>query len=130
VIISVNGNRVRDAAALRNAIGMLRPGERVAVGVVRDGREQTVNAVLGELAASAPTAVPVPAPTEPAALDPVLEGAAIVDADPSRPETRGVAGLLVTSVTPESPAAQRGLQSGDVIVEVNRQRVRTVAEAG
>lgn len=129
VIVSVNGNRVRDAAALRNAIGMLRPGERVAVGLVRDGRQQTVNAVLGELAASTPAAAPAPAPAAPPALDPVLQGATIVDADPARPETRGVAGLLVTDVAPNSPAAQRGLQAGDVIVEVNRQSVRTVAEA-
>ncbi len=128
VIVSVNGKRVRDAATLRNAIGMLRPGERVAVGLVRDGREQTVNAVLGELTPTT-VAAPPPAPEAPPALDPVLAGATILDHDPSRPELRGVAGLLVESVAPESPAADRGLRPGDVIVEVNRQRVRTLDEA-
>ena len=59
VIVSINGTRLRDSGSLRNAIGLLPPGENVTVGLIRDGREQTVTAVLGELAPTAAvTAVP------------------------------------------------------------------------
>src|SRR5690606_28757639 len=47
VIVSVNGRAVRDGSALRNAIGMLRPGERITVGFIRDGEQRSVTAVLG-----------------------------------------------------------------------------------
>jgi S1-C subfamily serine protease len=35
----------------------------------------------------------------------------------------------VTSVEQGSPAAQRGLRTGDIITHVNRQRVRSLADA-
>ncbi|HEY8519401.1 MAG TPA: DegQ family serine endoprotease [Gammaproteobacteria bacterium] len=130
VIVSVNGQRVRDAGALRNAIGLLRPGDRVTVGLIRDGREQTVSAVLGALTAATTTAAePEPAPTPRPGLDPAFDGATLVTNDESRQDFNGVPGVLVTSVRPGSPAAERGLRAGDVIVEVNRQRVRTLEEA-
>ena len=65
VIVSINGTRLRDSGSLRNAIGLLPPGEKITVGLIRNGREQTVTAVLGELAPTAAvTAVP---PQEPEA---------------------------------------------------------------
>jgi serine protease Do/serine protease DegQ len=119
VIVSINGERVRDSGALRNMIGLMRPGEQVRVGLIRDGREMTIVATLGELPQAAAAA---PEPEEPAELDPVFDGAEIVENDDE-------SGLLVARVLPESPAAERGLRSGDVITHVNRVRVRGIAEA-
>ena len=56
-------------------------------------------------------------------LDAIFEGADIVDN--SGPN----GGLLVTRVDPNSPAADRGLQPGDIITKVNTVRIRTLAEA-
>jgi serine protease Do/serine protease DegQ len=123
VIVSINGTRLRDSGSLRNAIGLLPPGQEVTVGLLRDGREQTVTAVLGELA---PTAVTTATPREQqrgSGLDVVFEGADIVEN--SGPN----GGLLVARVDPNSPAADRGLQAGDIITKVNRVRIRTLAEA-
>ncbi|HET7925641.1 MAG TPA: Do family serine endopeptidase [Rhodanobacteraceae bacterium] len=124
VIISINGTRLRDSGSLRNSIGLLPPGEKVTVGLLRDGREQTVIAVLGELA---PTTVVSAAPREEekeeADLDVIFRGAEIVEN--SSPN----GGLLVARVDPNSPAADRGLQQGDVITKVNRVRIRTLEEA-
>jgi serine protease DegQ len=123
VIVSINGTKLRDSGSLRNAVGLLQPGEQVTVGLIRDGREQTVTAVLGEVPpTNAFTAAP-PSEEEPE-IDSVFEGAEIVDNTAS-----AVAGVLVTRVDPSSPAADRGLRPGDVITKVNRVRIRTLAEA-
>jgi Do/DeqQ family serine protease len=122
VIVSVDGQRVRDAGSLRNAIGLMRPGDRVRVGVVRDGRERTVNATLGSAAAA-----PQRAFAEPERLsEPVFEGAEFAT---SSRRSGSSEGLLVVRVTQGSPAYERGLRSGDVITSINRQSVGSVAEA-
>jgi serine protease DegQ len=123
VIVSINGARLRDSGSLRNAIGLLPPGEEVTVGLIRGGREQTVKAVLGELEQTAAVTA-VPEQEEEPALDAVFEGAEIVESSPS-----GVPGLLVARVDPGSPAAERGLRPGDIITKVNRVRVRSMPEA-
>jgi Do/DeqQ family serine protease len=124
VIVSINGTRLRDSGSLRNAIGLLPPGEQVTVGLIRDGREETVTAVLGELPPTATVAVTPPQEAA-AELDAVFEGAEIVD----NASGNGVPGLLVERVDPASPAADRGLRPGDIITKVNRVRIRTLAEA-
>ena len=124
VIVSINGTRLRDSGSLKNAIGLLPPGQSVAVGLIRDGREQTVTAVLGELAPAA-AATAAPPQEEATELDAVFEGAELVD----NSSPNGLPGLVVARVDPGSPAAERGLRPGDIITKVNRVRVRTLAEA-
>lgn len=121
VITSINDQRVRDSGALRNTIGLLRPGERVRVGFLRNGREQVVTAVLNPLSAET-RALPTP---EQIAPDPIFSGAEL---QPNE-ERGGVTGLLVARVEADSAAAERGLRNGDVITHINRQVVRTEAEA-
>jgi Do/DeqQ family serine protease len=129
VIVSVNGTHIRDSGSLKAMVGLLHPGEQVRVGLVRDGREQTVTAVLGELSAAAAAAAA--AAEEPdqrggfAELDPTFEGAEIVENEPGK----GLPGLLVARVLAGSPAFQQGLRQGDVITNINRVPVRTLADA-
>ncbi len=52
VIISINEHRVRDSGSLKATVGLLRPGEAVQVGLIRDGREQKITATLGEVSAA------------------------------------------------------------------------------
>jgi len=122
VIVSVNGQAIGDPVALRNTIGLLRPGDQVEVGYFRDGRRRTVTAELDELDA------PALAREEVSDLDPAFAGATLAVNNDSRPDFNGVAGILVTNVEAGSPAGQRGLRGGDVITHVNRQRVTTLTE--
>jgi serine protease Do/serine protease DegQ len=119
IIVSVNNQPVRDVGSLRNAIGLMRPGDAVVVGFIREGRLRSVTATLNPVVSSAAAITP---PEPPRELDPIFDGAELV------PNRTGD-GLLVARIAPGSPAYEPGLRSGDVITHINRQRVRSVADA-
>jgi Do/DeqQ family serine protease len=131
VIVKVNGHAVLDSGTLKAAIGIQRPGTRVSVGLVRDGRERTVEAELGAAEAAATEEEPasVPETTNETSLDPSLEGAELAENNAATPNASGTGGLYVVSVAPDSPAAIRRLRAGDVITRINRQPVRNLADA-
>ncbi len=125
VIVTINGTRLRTSGSLKNAIGLLPPGEQVTVGLIRAGRELTVTATLNELAPSSARAAAPPRVEEEPAFESVFDGAELVVNESSS----GVPGLLVARVDPESPAGNSGLRQGDVITKINRVPVRTLADA-
>lgn len=133
VVLRFNSQEVRDIRALPRLVAESAVGARVPVVVWRDGREVTVQVTLGELpteprlAAATPN-VPQPGrPTEIAGI-----GMRVTAITPEvrerlrlRPEQRGVA---VVDVLPNSPASEREIRAGDVIVEVQQERVNTPQE--
>jgi len=112
VITGVNGKPVKDAAALRNSIGLLRIGDKVDISLMRDGKPRRVTAVVGDNNEATESAA--------AGMHDGLDGANLVDAPGG--------GVLVRSVADGSPAAQRGLRPNDVILAVGRTRVANLAE--
>ena len=120
IIRKVDGEAVDDANELRNAIGLKRSGDTVTLEIIRDGRERTLRAKLGEQAVSEQLAAED--------LHPGLQGAELETLDEDSPDYEGQAGVLVTNVMPGSPAAQRGLRPGDLITGVNRQKVDSLAD--
>jgi S1-C subfamily serine protease len=114
IIVKVDNKRIDDSRALANAIGLKGSGERVEIELLRGGETRTVTATLGELTA-----------TESAGADihPGLSGAQFAAESP----TSG-AGIEVSNVEPGSPAAQRGLRSGDIVIAVNRIAVRNLEQ--
>jgi Do/DeqQ family serine protease len=105
IITSINGLVVKSAGELRNAIGMLRVGDKVEIGLLRDGKPHKVTALIGERN-EAETA-------NAADINPGLEGAELVDAPDA-------AGVLVRAVQDGSPASQTGIKTNDLIVGVGR----------
>jgi serine protease DegQ len=133
VIISIDGRPTADAAALRHAIGLRRPGETVDVGFIRNGERRSVTAVLGDEQAAAVAAARQeraqperPAPQEMTDIDPAFRGAQFATHDASAADFRGVEGVLVATVESGSRAWSSGLRPGDIITNVNRQRVQSV----
>jgi serine protease Do/serine protease DegQ len=104
IIVSLNGTAMKTAGELRNAIGMLRVGDNVELGLLRDGKLRKVTALISERDDADHGA---------ASINKNLEGAEVADA----PDGGGV---LVKSVQEGSAAAQAGLRANDVIVGVGR----------
>jgi Do/DeqQ family serine protease len=113
IITSVNNQPVRSNGELRNAIGLLRIGDKVEIGLLRDGKPRKVTANIGERSDVAAASA--------AEIHRGLEGADLVDA-------ADAGGVTVRAVEPGSPAAQSGLRPNDVIIGVNRARVANVQQ--
>ena len=132
VILRFNGVEVREMRNLPRIVADNMVGSQVPVVVWRDGKEETFTVTLGELPgdpqqASAPAA---PEPGRPVELTGLgLRVAPITEELRARfnlrPEQRGV---VIVEVAPDSPAAERELRPGDVIVEVQQERVNSPTE--
>jgi Do/DeqQ family serine protease len=131
VIMKVNGQDVNDANQLRNEIANMRPGTDVTLNVWREGRLQDFRAHLGEL-------TPETARSERQSENGGTGGATGklgIAVTPMTPDLaaqigvpRNTKGLVVSEVDPAGPAASAGIQTGDVIQEVNRQPVTSAAD--
>jgi serine protease Do len=130
VIAAINGQPINDSNELRNRVASTAPGTDVTLTVIRNGKEQPVKAVLGEL-------TPESARNQQSGSAPGDGGGGKLGlgVQPMTPDDaaqlglpRNTTGLLVESVDPSGPAAEAGIQSGDVIIEVNRQTVRSAAD--
>jgi len=119
VIVSVDGQRIKSASELRNTVGLKRSGESVRVDVLRDGKRRQITALLSEVATTAQV--------DGEDIHPGLAGAQLGNHEGKADQFAGP-GVLIESVEPESPAAQTGLLANDIIVSVNRIRVRNVRE--
>jgi Do/DeqQ family serine protease len=119
VILSVDGQRIKSASDLRNTVGLKRSGDSVRVEVLRDGKRRQITALLSEVATTAQV--------DGEDIHPGLAGAELGNHEGKADQFAGP-GVLIESVEPESPAAQTGLMANDIIVSVNRIRVRNVRE--
>ena len=114
IIVEVNNEKISGASELRNTIGLMGSGEQVDIRYIRGGKSLSTTATLGQLQVSRSVG---------ADIHPGLSGAEFAASS-----TSAIRGIEVTSVEPDSLAAQRGLQSGDIITAVNRRDVRTLEQ--
>lgn len=121
VIVGVNGRRVESAADVRNRIGLLRVGERVALEMLRNGAQKRIEAVI-----EAPTLTRLDGKE----LHPRLAGAQFSNIEEGMPQYGRVQGVLVAELDPRGPAVHTGLRPGDVVVSINRIPISNINEMG
>jgi len=127
IIVSVNGQPVADASQLRTRIGMMDSNTTATLKVMRDGKLQEVAVTLGEFPSNHERAS-----VEKGNPDNSLQGVTVENLTPETAQELKLPattkGVVVEQVNPGSRAAEAGLQSGDVIQQVNHQPVTDIKE--
>lgn len=116
VIVAVNKSKVESAAQVRNAIGLLRIGNRVNIKILRDGKSKSLTAVIEEK---------VKKNISGESLSNKLTGAEFRQV-PENAARGTAAGIEVVRVNGKARSA--GLRRGDIIISVNRKRVKTIRD--
>ena len=133
IILKFNNQDVKEMRSLPRIVAVSEVGKSVPVVLWRDGKEVTLQATLAEkpddvqVAAATTGDKDVQKPTEISGLGLKLA--------PITPDTKDKfslnadqKGVVITDVSPNSSAAERGLKAGDVIVEVQQGEVASPAE--
>jgi serine protease Do len=127
VIQTFDGKPVDDTRDLVNRVADAPIGEAVAVEVLREGKQETLQVTLGrredaEAASTPVAAAPAPEPTEAEVL-----GMTLMPVTPEVAQQLGLdasaRGLVVSKVDQASEAFAKGLREGDVITEAGQQKV-------
>jgi serine protease Do len=123
VITDIDGQPMESAGDVIDYVSTRGIGSRVSVGLVRDGKPQKIAVQLGELP-SAEARAGAPAQKL---------GLALQTLTPELAESmgleRGARGAVVAEVAAGSAAAAAGVHEGDIILEVDRQRIATAEDA-
>jgi serine protease Do len=124
VITSVNGTEVKDSRDLARTISMMAPGSQVKLDVLHKGDSRPMTLTLGEMPNDRQANAGETQPNA-AAGTPRL-GLALAPA--SEVDGAGQKGVVVTSVDPNGPAAEHGVKTGDVILNVGGKAVANVGD--
>jgi serine protease Do len=123
VIVSIDGTAIKDSRELAQKIGTMSPGSSVRLDVIRDGSQQTINVTLAQM----PNQQQAQAGTEQQGASPSTPRLGLSLA-PAGAAGAGDQGVVVTAVDPNGPAADRGIQQGDLILNVGGTSVSTPAD--
>jgi serine protease Do len=126
VITAVDGKTVQTTRQLRDEISGKKPGRMTALDVVRGKEHLTVKVAPGLMPSTHELAASAPRPRD--AVEPASLGLTVQGLTKELAKQYGVevmAGVLVTAVEQDSPAAVHGLKPGDIITEINRHSVST-----
>lgn len=138
VVVRVNNQAVTPDTTLSFLVANVRPGTRIPIELIRDGRRVTVQAttdtrpseedIAGFQMEEGPDQMQPDAPVQQGAP----AGLAVQPLTPAIARSIGIdattQGVVVAAADPNSDAAQKGIRRGFVISTVDRQPVRTAAE--
>ena len=138
IVLDFNGKKVSDPSSLQLAVAQTPPGTKANVRVLRTvgtkPTEKVLSVKLAELPGDMFTRDDSRGRRDQglSATD-ALDGVQVTDLDANARRQfnvpRNLHGAIVTKVDPDSNAAEAGLRPGDVILEINRQEVRSSDEA-
>ncbi len=127
VIVAIDGQSIENTEQLLRKVAMLRPGGKANITVWRDGKKSDLGLTVAERDADG-------------GMDKGKGGTSGADAllglklrpltgeDMRRLDLKSNAGLLVTGLAPDSTAAKAGIQTGDVILAIDKQAVTTTRD--
>jgi serine protease Do len=134
VVTKVDGKVVTSTGQFRNLIASSGAKKKVTLEIMRDGKPQTLSVELGEVPddASASASGALGGPPR-ATSGGALDGVTLEELTPEHRRTLGLSpdvqrGVVITDLEPRSAAARAGLRPGDVVLELNRAPVDSLAK--
>ena len=125
IVTSFEGAPIAGPLDLQRAVGLSRPGQVVTVMIRRDGSERPVEVTVD---ANVQGGITRTAPSQPRfsrlgfSVQPVTPGLA------RRLQQSSAAGVLVSKVDQGAEASRAGIRAGDIVSEVDRQPIATMAD--
>jgi serine protease Do len=123
LIQSVNGDEVKDSRELARKISSIKPGNQIKLGLLHNGTSKTVSLTVEKM--------PNEKVAEKESTSGNSEGATALGltlAPASSVAGVGSRGVVVTNVNPDGPAAEHGIRTGDVILDVSGKAVNTPSD--
>lgn len=136
IITAINGEKMEDNNVLRNKVAGTLPGTEIKVTVMRDGKEQELTAKLDEFNEADTKTNSRGQGDDQNGNGPQKEsgklGLSLQPVTPQIAKQLGLEsdseGMVVTDVDPRGAAAEEGISRGDVILEINKKPVNSIAE--
>ena len=120
VISQLNGQKIANGSALQVAVSEMSPGTKITMGVIRDGKPETLDLTVGQFHGNGEVA----SNDSPDGPQSGKLGLAVSNLTPESRQQFNVPdqvhGVVVQNVRPASPADDAGIQPGDIILEVDR----------
>ena len=128
VLRELNGTKIKNGGALQVVVSQTAPGSDIKLGILRDGKPETLNVKVGEFKGEKQVAEN----GDNGAQKKGKLGVSVGDLNDDLREQMNIPsqvhGAAVQSVRPASPADDAGLAPGDVIEEVNRKPVQSAEQ--
>ena len=125
VIIEYNGKEVSQMSMLPAMVASTGVGEKASLVVIRDGKKQTITVEIGKLEDEET----VLADTETGSSRKL--GLTVQELTPKLAESLGIddtQGVIVSDIQSGSSAGEAGIQRGDIILEINRNKIENIAD--
>ena len=131
IILEFNGKAISESAVLRNLVAQSKIGTEANLKVWRDGKILDLTVKVNQFPFETPIETKTYKRTKKIPENP-LKGLVVIDLDPSLAKQIGAnledRGVLVYRIEPDSPAENSGLKKGDLILEIERQKITNSSE--
>ncbi len=117
VLLTINKKAMHSAAQIRNTLGMMRPGTKISIEVMRNQKKLTLSAKVGD-----------PNDEIKQHQNVFLSGVSFRNFSEIETDGTPLVGVLVTNVSETSQAALAGVVPGDVITQANGKAVSSVTD--
>jgi serine protease Do len=124
VILSYQGKPVTTVGNFRNQVALTTPGTRAELGILRDGRAETLEVMIGELSQDKLVAQGGTQGADELGLMVQTLTPELAD----QFDARAGEGVVVTEVRRGSIAAMAGIEPGTVILQANRRTLSSAAD--
>jgi serine protease Do len=126
IVKSLNGKPIENAHVLSRSVASLAPESAVTIDVIRDGKPQQIKVTIGTMPEEVASQKKAGAKSESA------WGITVQNISPELAQKHSIdeneSGVVITEIKPGTAAAEARLRPGDVVKEVNRQKVQNIRD--